>query len=112
MVTAKENGKMQKLKPELVQAIKDFLSTGMPVTEVSQKLSVPYHTVYHYSPLNKKRIARVKRQKLKAQGKSPTIRRATSVESQVQQRIEGRIAELRSEVDKINLQIETLQSLL
>lgn len=102
MVTEKKTQKT--LKPELVQAIKDFLSTGMPVTEVSQKLNVPYHTVYHYSPLNKKRLARVKRQK--ATGKlAPKKVTAKSI-------IGAKIEELVAERDKLQLQIDTLTSLL
>jgi hypothetical protein len=97
MVQAKENQSKrvlsEELKRELKAALKEF-----SVQETADKFGLPYHTVYHYSPLNKNRKARVVKQK----GKRITV---NSV-------IKNKIAALEAQKEAIDLQIRALESVI
>lgn len=105
MVTAKENMKVVKTSPELKKHIKDFFKQGLSVTEVSNKLNIPYHTAYAYSPLNKKRLAKAKRLKAAKPIKAVKKLQATGYSQIIQAAIEA----LETQAAEIKRKIDTLK---
>lgn len=99
MVVAKENQKKKTISSELKKEIKAFFKQGLSVKEVTEKLGIPKHVAYYYSPLSKRRKARIK---YRRKGSGDTY-------SDI---IETKIAELEAEKERIDLQIETLKGLL